>query len=165
MWKKYPGFDYLEVSDEGKVRRIEGRVKIGVTRRTLVLKPRVNKDGYYNIKWSINKKIYNRLAHRMVLETFRGHCPPEKISRHLDSNKLNNNLSNLQWGTQFENYLDRVNNGTNGVGKLKLNKEKVRKIRSLRLEGISQKRVGAMFNVGRSTIADIDKGKTWKWLT
>lgn len=51
-------------------------------------------------------------VHIAVLTAFR--CPrpfPEAQGRHLDDNKLNNCLDNLEWGTPRENMADALANG------------------------------------------------------
>ena len=41
------------------------------------------------------------------------------VACHIDGNKLNNNLSNLKWGSYAENYADIVKHKTNAIGKKK----------------------------------------------
>ena len=52
-----------------------------------------------------------RQVHCLILETFIGPCPPGMECRHLDGNALNNNLSNLKWGTKKENAQDTLRHG------------------------------------------------------
>lgn len=52
-----------------------------------------------------------RAVHRLVLEAFIGTRPKEMVCRHLDGNSLNNDLSNLKWGTKKENAQDCVKHG------------------------------------------------------
>src|SRR6266567_540688 len=70
---------------------------------------------------------YNLSIPRLVLETFVGPCPPGKECCHWDDDPSNNNLSNLRWGSHFDNTEDIERNG----GRIKLNFEKARKIRKL----------------------------------
>lgn len=58
-----------------------------------------------------------RLVHRLVLESWKGPCPPGMECRHFpDGNPENNNLENLSWGTKMENTADRIVHGTNLAG-------------------------------------------------
>jgi len=57
-------------------------------------------------------KITARLLHHLVLEAFIGMRPQGCETRHLDSDKSNNALSNLAWGTARENMEDRRARGT-----------------------------------------------------
>lgn len=72
------------------------------------IKPKVQHNGYLMIPVCNNKKgiIKYIAAHRIVMETW---CPraemwKEKLTvDHLDHNKRNNNVRNLEWVTQQEN--------------------------------------------------------------
>lgn len=87
-----------------------------------LLKPFLNKYGnsrnYMRVtlckkSWR-NKK--HKFVHIVVLETFVGLKPKNMQARHLDGNSLNNNLSNLIWGTKTENEQDKVRHGSTLCG-------------------------------------------------
>lgn len=54
-----------------------------------------------------DKKPYKKLVHRIVAETFISNINKVKYVNHIDSDKLNNNLSNLEWVSNIENNLHR----------------------------------------------------------
>ena len=58
-----------------------------------------NKNGYQTI--NINKKIYT--LHRLVAQTFIKNPNNCNTVNHIDENKINNNVNNLEWVTQKEN--------------------------------------------------------------
>ena len=161
MWKKYPGFDYIIVSDKGEVKRVREVSIKGWKAGVIILKPQLNKNGYYGIGWTIDRKHYERLIHRMVLETFVGPCPKGMETRHLDCNKLNNKLSNLCWGTQQENLEDNIRAGTDKPG-AKLKPEDITKIRWMLKHTWSHKHIAEEFDVTPATISSIKLGKSWK---
>ena len=72
------------------------------------LKPSLNKYGYLKLK--INGK--NVPLHRIVIETFKGYS--ELTVDHIDMNKLNNDISNLEYVTRSENSR-RMNEKTGGT--------------------------------------------------
>ena len=55
-------------------------------------------------------KRLNGLVHRMVAKTFIKNNEPERLKyvNHIDFNKLNNNVNNLEWCTMSENHVHRV---------------------------------------------------------
>lgn len=83
IWKKVVGFENYEVSNKGKVRNIK---------TNYILKPWIINSGYEQV--SIG--IANVLVHRLVAMTF---IPTDSYSivNHIDNNKLNNCVENLEW--------------------------------------------------------------------
>jgi len=70
----------------------------------------------HRMKWRAKDnegKYRNYFVHLMVLSMFVGPRPtPLHQARHLDGDRYNNNLSNLEWGTPKENCADRTIHGT-----------------------------------------------------
>jgi hypothetical protein len=64
-------------------------------------------SGYKRI--NINKKKY--LLHRLIALTFLENPKNKEFVNHIDGNKLNNQLTNLEWVTCLENNLHKINNG------------------------------------------------------
>lgn len=67
------------------------------------LKLRINSTGYHHVSLCKEGKVYNFLVHRLVYETFKGIIPKGLVVDHIDSNRLNNTLDNLQLLTLSEN--------------------------------------------------------------
>jgi len=83
----------------------KGRVKNVVTGN--FLKTSKNSNGYAGLNVTFNSKG-RRFAflHRIILEVFLGHLGWENYfyeTNHIDGNKENNNLNNLEWLTRKEN--------------------------------------------------------------
>ena len=98
MWKTiYFNTDY-EVSDSGQVRRI-------YKNHTRLMKSQVDKDGYLYVKlYDSSTKTYARCRiHRLVLSAFT-RLPKEKEEvHHINGQRDDNRLENLQWTTRQEN--------------------------------------------------------------
>ena len=92
-WKQYKNTNY-EVSDWGNVRRI------GSTKNR---KPQDNGHGYLYVSLRVEGKNTNFYIHRMVAETFIENKDNKEQVNHIDENKANNHVSNLEWMTKEEN--------------------------------------------------------------
>lgn len=92
IWRDNPRFPHHQVSSKGRVRN---------KRNGHVLKPILNKDGY--VVLSIGS-VDNVPIHRLVMETFVGKATDNRNQvNHIDCNRQNNDLSNLEWCTASEN--------------------------------------------------------------
>ena len=78
-----------------------GRVQNSKTGR--YLKPQPSREGYLHVKIYMNGKIYCKLVHRLVAEYFIPN--PDKLPQvnHIDEDKTNNKVWNLEWVTPQEN--------------------------------------------------------------
>ena len=80
-------------------------------RRARKLRPKVNHDGYLRIQlWSRNQCEFVGI-HRLVAETFLPNPDNKPVVNHIDGNKQNNLVSNLEWCTQQENIIHGHKNG------------------------------------------------------
>ena len=71
------------------------------------LKPIKRPDGYFIVGLRKNGKICTKLLHRIIAETFIPNPENKPQVNHIDGNKQNNNVSNLEWATNSENQLHR----------------------------------------------------------
>ena len=62
-----------------------------------------DKRGYCRIKFPYKKKVYGAFVHRIVYSFFHGEIPDGMQINHIDGNKGNNALSNLEVVTPKEN--------------------------------------------------------------
>ena len=91
---KIEGFEKYEVSNLGKVRNIKSGI---------MLKPWITKDGYLRHCLYKHNKRKNLLLHRIIATAFIDNPGKKPQVNHIDENKLNNDLSNLEWCTEREN--------------------------------------------------------------
>lgn len=107
-------------------------------------------------------------AHRISWEIHQGPIPDGMVVCHTCDIKLCVNPDHLFLGTQAENLADMVAKGrTNGPkgersGLAKLDTAKVLAIRKLLKQGrLTQRQIGAMFDIDNSTVCCINTRKTW----
>ena len=115
IWRSVNGYSGLyEVSSEGRVRSLDRYVNSGIGIRLYkgrVLKPGIGKNGYLQVVLSKDNKQTTFGVHRLVWETFNGKRPEGMQVNHIDEDKTNNRLDNLNlmtpkqnvnWGTAIE---------------------------------------------------------------
>ena len=87
MWKKIENTNY-EVCTDGRVRNKNG----------YILTPNIKNNGYHQVRLSIEGKQKSFLVHRLVMLTFAPIDNPDDFQvNHIDENKSNNDISNLEW--------------------------------------------------------------------
>lgn len=107
IWKDLEGYEgYYQASSWGNIRSVD-RVVISTDgkRRSLkgkILKPQINK-GYYLINLNKNGKKKKALVSRLVAKTFVDNPMQKEEVNHIDEDKLNNSVDNLEWVTSKEN--------------------------------------------------------------
>jgi len=68
-----------------------------------VIKPQTGKNGYIRVELWENGNGRKHLVHRLLAEAFIPNPDGKPQVNHIDGNKANNALSNLEWVTQSEN--------------------------------------------------------------
>ena len=116
IWKEIKGYPNYQVSNMGRVKRLS----TGYYRRTeKILKPQLQNNGYLHIKLSQKDKTKCILVHRLVAQVFIPNPNNLPQVNHINEDKTDNRVENLEWCTQKYN----INYG-NGISKrVKTNKE------------------------------------------
>lgn len=91
QWKWIKGYEKkYEISNTGKIRHTSNRL----VKRELSLKN--SKGSYFSVRLYDGKKWHTKRIHRLVYETFKETIPKGYHIHHIDANKQNNRLDNLQ---------------------------------------------------------------------
>ena len=117
IWKDVIGYEGLyQVSNLGNVKRVNSF--LGVNKKYLngyFLKPLDNGKGYLRIKLTKNNESKRIMLHRIIACSFIDNPNNKKVVNHIDFNKKNNSISNLEWCSQKENVNHAVANGRFGA--------------------------------------------------
>lgn len=168
IWKFiiYQGKEYnnFEVSTDGQIRNAKTQK---------VYKLHLNKTGYWQVCVSLgskkNKKIFK--VHKAVAETFIPNIENKPSVNHIDGNKQNNVVNNLEWVTNSENIQHASRSGLLhpmcGIDNVssKLTYDDVIYIRTHYIPNDSQygtRALGRKFNVNHETIRDVIHNNTYK---
>lgn len=107
VWKPIKDYEQLyEISNLGKVRRLDCLVKRGNNEMLVKggeMQLRDNGKGYLRVKLTKDNKSRRILIHRLLAEHFIPQPLGLTIINHIDGNKQNNSITNLEWTTQKEN--------------------------------------------------------------
>ncbi len=132
VWKDVKNYEGLyQVSNLGRVKSLDRMVKHSSKNRKIFiqkgrdLKPSINSNGYKQFRLSWENKSKTFLAHKLVAQSFLNHITDgtnKLVVDHIDNDKLNNNVINLQIITNRENCSkDKKGKHSSLIGVTKLN--------------------------------------------
>lgn len=108
-WKDIKGFEGLyRISNYGRVKSLKRTKRVfnkNIDVPEIIRKNGYDMDGYQILPLNKNSKKYTKKIHRLVAETFIPNLENKPCINHLDCNRNNNKVDNLEWCTQKENNL------------------------------------------------------------
>ena len=177
-WKPIKDYEGIyEVSNYGRVKSLERVIYNSGTKNGLytihekIIKQRINKKryGYCELSLHKNGKEKRFKVHRLVAEAFIPNPNNLPEVNHIDGNKENNHILNLEWVTPSENQKHRHKLGNNKtsqkrVGKFDKDGNLIVKydsiIEAATLEGSPRVSIDNVLQGRRYTL----KGFVWKYL-
>ena len=107
IWKDIEGYEGLyQVSNLGRVKSLAK--KAGTSNRTeKIIKNNVTRYGYYLNTLCKDGVVSYKSTHRLVAQAFIPNPQSKPTVNHIDGNRKNNNVSNLEWCTQQENIIHK----------------------------------------------------------
>lgn len=128
-----------------------------------------DKDGYLKFILCRNGTRKDVRIHNLILNVFRGSCPPGHVGAHDNGNKTDNRLGNLFWKTQAENIADKLRHGTAQRGdrasRRKLSESQVLEIRRRwREREATQTQMATEHGVSVAAICAAINGRNWKYI-
>lgn len=113
IFKDIKGFEgYYQISNLGKVKSFHSKNKI--------IKNTINNQGYCYVRLFLKNKKTKLLVHRLIAIAFIENPSNKKFINHIDGNKLNNDISNLEWCTHKENMQHAHSNNLINYNKIKI---------------------------------------------
>src|SRR5216684_1711464 len=114
IFKTVPGWDKYEVSNLGRLKRKSSKDTIG---RFWPAHFKILKKGYYT-KITDKPRSWEGPIARLILIAFVGKTPRHNShARNLDDDRTNNKLTNLAWGSAWDNAQDKIRNGGTTKGR------------------------------------------------
>lgn len=104
QWKDIPGFEgCYQISDQGRVRSLDRKATSGKTLPGQIINPIVQKSGYHHVGLWRGGVCYQRRVHRLVAQAFIPNPENKPTVNHLNEDKGDNRVENLEWATHREN--------------------------------------------------------------
>lgn len=123
----------------------------------------INIDGYYVVNLINEKGNFHKRVNRLVAQAFLPNPENLPIVHHKDHNKLNNNISNLEWTTVKQNTKYSVEfQPEKHKGNADITKDTAIKICELIQDGIRNLEICKILYVGVDTVKHIRAGRSWK---
>ena len=105
IWKNIPNYEHYQVSNFGSVRSLDRKLtnSLGVKslRKGKVLKPQKCSNGYLFVLLGRGK---SHLVHRLVAESFINKIENASQVNHIDGDRSNNSVLNLEWVSCSDNH-------------------------------------------------------------
>jgi len=112
QWKDIPDYEgYYQISNLGRVKSLEKTLIVSERKRfykPLIKKSHISKRGYLEIGLCKNGSGFKNKIHRLIAISFIDNPRKHPQVNHIDSNRLNNKISNLEWVNNRENACHRL---------------------------------------------------------
>jgi hypothetical protein len=157
---KIQGFENYEVDELGQIWSLPKKTRKGVR----MIKPLKHpKTGYMYVDLCNDGKVKKFTVHRLVALNLIINPEDKPQVNHINGDKTDNRVVNLEWCTRSENQKHSINIGlrsAKGVknSQCKLNEQDVLYIRNSKENGSI---LAKKFNISHPTICDIRKGRSW----
>lgn len=160
LWKQIEDYERYEVSTEGRVRN---------TKTGRLLKFDLSNCGYHRATLCKNNSPRKFSVHRLVAEAFIDAVDGRNIVNHIDSNKTNNHVRNLEWVNYSENFIHAQENGKRPIGSKRtsslIDEDTVHKVCEMFVKGKTRGEIlssGLHPELKKHMVDNIRRRRTWK---
>lgn len=168
-WKDVSGYEgFYKVSNLGNIKSIDRVIQRQTSEMEIQgrqMSQHIGNRGYPMINLCINGKCKRHLVHRIIATAFITNTLNKEYVNHIDGNKKNNNVNNLEWSTPTENSIHAHEHGLANVGKgekHRSSKLTVDKVKYIRESSKTVRELSLMFNVSKQAIRDVKMKRSWK---
>lgn len=144
--------DYI-ITKDGKIISLKNNKKYEI-------KGYIDRYGYRRVFLYIDGKRVKYFVHRLVAQTYLDNPNNLPQVNHIDGNKLNNCVDNLEWCTPKENIQHAIRIGLR-TKKGKLTEKQVKEIKNS-FNQKSMREIAKMYGVSLECIKHIHAGHTWR---
>lgn len=168
FWKQISGYEGMyEISEIGMARSVDRIGSDGKKYKGKPLTLALNRHGYYFVRLRKNGHTKAFKIHRLVAINFIPNENGKSEVNHIDGDKTNNAVGNLEWVSRSENLKHAYKKGLMSVEgernpNSKLTKDNVEEIRRRLSEGEFQKYIASDFRITITAVSDIKTGKRWR---
>lgn len=170
IWKDIDGYSgKYQISNFGNVKSLDRVDKLGRKKTGINRKISKEQDGYSYINLiGDDSKTKSYFIHRLVAGAFEIGGSEKIQINHIDGNKNNNHVSNLEWVTASENSIHALKTGLRKSGEdhpfAKLSNTQVLEIPKLVEAGYSLKKISVLYGVAYGTLKNAARKSKWKYL-
>ena len=171
IWKDIKGFEgCYQISNKGRVKSLARQCGTHYQQEK-IRKLSLTKDGYVKVRLMSKDKDITARVHRLVAEAFIPNLENKPTVNHIDGNKENNCVENLEWATleeqmqhAYDNNLKVAHRGE-ANSQAKLTQEQVEEIKKTYKK--NSKEYGSValskkYGVSHRTIFNVLQNKTYK---
>lgn len=161
------------MSNLGRVKSLARKIIEKNTGKTYMLNGRIMKDrnmsnGYIQACLRKDGKYHYKYVHRLVAISFIDNPNNFKVINHINCNKKDNRVQNLEWTTYKNNSIHASKNLLIKHGEKHhqtfLSNSQVLEIKRLIKNGKTNRQIADKFDISIKLVYDIKVGYTWSWL-
>jgi hypothetical protein len=155
VWKDISGYEGLYmISNLGRVKSMHKHTN----RKSEFMTPGVHSHGYIEVHLSKNRVRTKYFIHRLVATHFIDAIDGKTEVNHIDNDKTNNCVTNLEWCTRRENINHAIKYGDFNSSMTQEDSDMIRHLHGC----FSMYELAAIYDVAVSRISDIINNKCWK---
>ena len=145
------GFEDYQVSNLGRI--------YSKKRKVFLIIKRLAGRGYYQVRLCKNGRIFYKNLHRLIAETFIPNPNNLRTVNHINGNKLDNRVENLEWADDCKQQHEACLLGLKPTTQHILTEEEIIEVYRLYSEGISVKEIASLYNTRTQQICKLVKGQ------